>query len=84
MEIATSRWLEHVGPGEDFKLGYRTADEVAPYQAQDQVEFLGNQLDPAVRVQIDQEIEHKIAQAVEFAESSEFPPQQELLKYVYK
>ena len=29
LEIATSRWLEHVGPGEDFKLGYRTADEVA-------------------------------------------------------
>ena len=84
LEIATSRWLEHVGPGEDFKLGYRTADEVAPFRAQDEVERLGNQLDSAVRVQIDQEIEHKIAQAVEFAESSEFPPQQELLKYVYK
>jgi len=84
LEIATSRWLEHVGPGEDFKLGYRTADEVAPYQARDQVEFLGNQLDPVIRAQIDQEIEHKIAQAVEFAEASEFPPPQELLKYVYK
>ena len=33
---------------------------------------------------LEEEIEHKIAQAVEFAESSEFPPQQELLKYVYK
>ena len=83
IEIATSRWLEHVGPNEDFKLGYRTADEVAPFREQDEVERLGK-LVGHIKEQIDQEIENEINQATEFAETSEFPQKEELLKYVYK
>ena len=33
---------------------------------------------------IDQEIENEINEAIEFAEASEFPQEEELLKYVYK
>ena len=84
VEIATSRWLEHVGPNEDFKLGYRTEDEVAPFRAADEVERLGGLLDADVKERIDQEIEEEINDAVEFAEASEFPQEEELLKYVYK
>jgi TPP-dependent pyruvate/acetoin dehydrogenase alpha subunit len=84
LEIATSRWLEHVGPNEDFKLGYRTADEVAPFREQDEVERIGQLLGTTVRELIDQEIENEINEAVEFAEASEFPQKEELLKYVYK
>lgn len=84
VEIATSRWLEHVGPGEDFKLGYRTADEVAPFREQDEVERLARTLDAAVCDKIDQEIENEINEAIEFAEAGKFPQKEELLKYVYK
>lgn len=84
LEIATSRWLEHVGPNEDFKLGYRTEDEVAPFRAQDEVERLGSLLDAAVKADIDQDVENEINEAVAFAEASEFPQKEELLKYVYK
>lgn len=84
LEIATSRWLEHVGPNEDFKLGYRTEDEVTPFREQDEVERLGRMLDTSVKAEIDQDIENEINEAVEFAEASEFPQKEELLKYVYK
>jgi TPP-dependent pyruvate/acetoin dehydrogenase alpha subunit len=84
IEIATSRWLEHVGPGEDFKLGYRTVDEVTPFREQDEVERLARTLDSAVCAKIDQEIENEINEAIEFAEAGNFPQKEELLKYVYK
>jgi TPP-dependent pyruvate/acetoin dehydrogenase alpha subunit len=83
LEIVTSRWLEHVGPNEDFKLGYRTPDEVTPFREQDEVERLGK-LVGHVKEQIDQEIENEINEAIEFAEAGKFPEKEELLKYVYK
>ena len=84
LEIATSRWLEHVGPNEDFKLGYRTEDEVAPFREQDEVDRIGRLLGATVKEMIDEEIEAEINEAIEFAEASEFPQEEELLKYVYK
>ena len=84
VEIATSRWLEHVGPNEDFKMGYRTADEVAPFRTNDEVERVGQLLDPIARAQIDQAVEQELQDAVAFAEASPFPEKEELLKYVYK
>lgn len=84
LEIMTSRWLEHVGPGKDFKLGYRTEDEVTPWIEQDEVARLAGLVDAAARAQIDSEIEEEIKQAIAFADASEFPPEEELMKYVYK
>lgn len=84
LEVATSRWLEHVGPNEDFKLGYRHENEVRPWQDKDEVERLGLLLDPNTRQVIDQAIEEEIESAIAFAEASAFPQQEELLKYVYK
>ena len=84
LEVVASRWLEHVGPNEDFKLGYRSEDEVTPFRDQDEIERLGSLLDQQVKAEIDQEIENEINQAIQFAESSQFPQKEELLKYVYK
>ena len=84
LEVVASRWLEHVGPNEDFKLGYRSEDEVTPFREQDEIERLGSLLDQQVKSEIDQEIENEIDQAIQFAESSQFPQKEELLKYVYK
>lgn len=84
LEIVASRWLEHVGPNEDFKLGYRSENEVTPFREQDEIEKLGSLLDQQVKAEIDQSIEDEINQAIHFAESSQFPEKEELLKYVYK
>ena len=40
----TYRWKEHVGPNEDFQLGYRTPDEAEPWIRNDQVAALAQLL----------------------------------------
>lgn len=56
------RWMEHVGPGEDFHLGYREERDIRD----DQEECLLEGLE-------DPEIEKEIQEAFEFARSSPFP-----------
>lgn len=83
VECRTYRWREHVGPGEDYAAGYRSRDEVAPWQAADQVERVGALLDPEARAAIDAEIEREVEDAFAFAEASPFPEAEELHAHVY-
>ena len=78
LECLTYRWREHVGPGEDFHLGYRARAEAEPWIARDPCARLGAMLDPALRARLDGEIEAEIADAVRFAEESPFPPAEAL------
>ena len=84
IECMTYRWLEHVGPGEDFALGFREREEASSWKAGDPVKALGDKMDPATRAQIDREVEAEIAAAVDFAESSAFPSVEELHRHVYR
>ena len=54
-----------------------------PWFARDPLRLLGQQLDPIVRTRIEAEVELEIADAFAFAESSPFPPSEELLADVY-
>jgi pyruvate dehydrogenase E1 component alpha subunit len=83
IECKTYRWREHVGPNEDFDAGYRSRDEMQPWLANDQVETLGRQLQPAQRTTIDAEIEAEIAAAIQFAEESPFPTADALETHVF-
>jgi TPP-dependent pyruvate/acetoin dehydrogenase alpha subunit len=83
-EVMTYRWREHVGPGEDYHLGYRTPDEAEPWQANDALPRMATRLDPAARASIEQEVEEEIADAFAFAEASPFPEVAELLTDVCK
>jgi pyruvate dehydrogenase E1 component alpha subunit len=83
LECATYRWLEHVGPADDFDAGYRDRAEFERWAANDQVEIVGVQLQDGARTQIDAEIEREIHQAVLFAEQSPFPEPGALLTNVY-
>jgi pyruvate dehydrogenase E1 component alpha subunit len=74
----TYRWREHVGPGEDFHLGYRARAEAEPWIERDPCRRLGARLDPGVRARLDAEIEAEIGDAIRFAEESPFPPAEEL------
>jgi TPP-dependent pyruvate/acetoin dehydrogenase alpha subunit len=84
LEVMTYRWREHVGPGDDYDLGFRTRKEAAPWVAGDPVRRLGASLEPACRTRIEEEIEEEIAEAFAFAEASPFPEPAELITDVFK
>lgn len=78
MEVMTYRWREHVGPNEDFRLGYRTEDEAASWVETDQVTRLETMLAPDRRQQIQEEVESEVEAALLFAEQSPEPEPAEL------
>ena len=83
-ECLTYRWKEHVGPNEDFHLGYRTREEAEPWMRNDQVKRMGEMLDLEQRERIEQEVEAEIQAAFAFAEASPFPDGTELFTDVFK
>lgn len=83
LECHSYRWKQHVGPNEDWKLGYRSKREAQPWIRNDQVRVLGERLDERSRGRIRDEVEKEIAAAIDFAERSPFPPDDELYKDVY-
>lgn len=83
-ECMTYRWKEHVGPNEDYHLGYRTKEEAEPWIKNDQLKRFAEMVPPEERQQIEAEIEAEIAAAFEFAESSPFPEAPELYTHVFK
>ncbi|MBF0130557.1 MAG: thiamine pyrophosphate-dependent dehydrogenase E1 component subunit alpha, partial [Alphaproteobacteria bacterium] len=83
LECMTYRWREHVGPAEDYDAGYRTRDELAPWQERDAVPAVGALLDAPTRDAIDAEVEALVAEAVAFAENSPFPDECELNDHVF-
>ena len=83
IECFTSRWKEHVGPQEDFYLGYRSEQDVEEWKKSDDVIKLGACLAEVVKSQIEREVEAEIQVAIKFAEDSPFPTKDALFKDVY-
>ena len=82
-ECRTYRWKEHVGPHEDFKLGFRTKGEAQPWIDNDQVKRLAALVTAAARKSIEAGVEAEIQEAIAFAEDSPFPPLSELMTDVF-
>lgn len=82
-ECMTYRWKEHVGPGDDWHLGYRSRREAEPWIKNDQVKHVGDLLDPDVRQKVEDEVEAEIREAFEFAEQSPFPEHGDLYTDVF-
>ena len=78
VECRTYRWKEHVGPGDDFHLGYRAREEARPWFERDSVARLAAQLGASTRSSIEAAVDREIADAVRFAEESPFPGAAEL------
>jgi len=77
-ECLTYRLKEHVGPNDDFQLGYRSREEAEPWITNDPVRRLGEQLDPTERHKIEAEVDAEIREAFLYAEQSSFPDPAEL------
>jgi TPP-dependent pyruvate/acetoin dehydrogenase alpha subunit len=82
-ECQTYRWKEHVGPNEDYQLGYRTREEARPWIEHDQLPRLAALIASLTRLEIESQVESEIRQAIEFAEESPFPAADELLTDVF-
>lgn len=82
-EVMTYRWREHVGPNNDFQLGYRTEDEANPWIESDQVTRLESMVAPERRKQIQEEVETEVEAALAFAEASPEPEPAELYTDVF-
>ena len=74
MRVRTTRYKEHVGPGEDFAAGYRSEGEVKEWQEKDPLYESSVKFDD-FRFRITREIES----ALEFASSSAPSKPEELL-----
>jgi pyruvate dehydrogenase E1 component alpha subunit len=83
MECRIYRWREHVGPGDDYHIGYRQKTELEPWMQTDQIDKVGAMLDAETRAGIDRTVEAEIAEAVDFAEKSPFPKPRALMENVY-
>jgi pyruvate dehydrogenase E1 component alpha subunit len=77
VEIRTFRYKEHVGPGEDFRCGYRGEEDWLAWKKLDLLEQhrdLAEAIRPAIMNEIDE--------AVQLAMSSPYPSAEELLRDV--
>jgi TPP-dependent pyruvate/acetoin dehydrogenase alpha subunit len=83
-EIMTYRWMEHVGPSQDFHFGYRAVSEAEPWFESDQVKLVGGLITATTRKVIEAEVEAEIQDAFAFAEDSPFPDVRELWTDVYQ
>jgi TPP-dependent pyruvate/acetoin dehydrogenase alpha subunit len=84
MECETYRWLEHVGPGEDYGIGYRERTEGEHWMARDPLRTLGDMLSAQRIAELEEEIAREIRDAFAFAESSPFPEAPELARHLFK
>ncbi|HMF19995.1 MAG TPA: thiamine pyrophosphate-dependent dehydrogenase E1 component subunit alpha [Gemmataceae bacterium] len=84
LEVMTYRWKEHVGPGDDYRLGFRTENEAAAWIENDQVLRVAELVKPAERERIEDEVAAEIKEAFAFAEASPFPEPEELYMDVFQ
>jgi len=83
-ECMTYRWREHVGPNEDYGLGYRSREEAQKWIDMDQLTIVADKIPEKERLLIEKEVNKEIQQAIEFAEESLFPDKKELLTDIFK
>jgi TPP-dependent pyruvate/acetoin dehydrogenase alpha subunit len=78
IEMMTYRWRDHVGPTEDRIYKYRPDEELDDWIRRDQVKAIASIIPEAERTRIEQAVNVEIAQAIEFAELSTYPHDEEL------
>ncbi len=82
VECKTSRWKEHVGPNDDFNLGYRSYEDIASWVENDQLKKIAAMLMHSKKTQIESDVEKEIEKAFLFAENSPFPEHEQLYEDV--
>jgi TPP-dependent pyruvate/acetoin dehydrogenase alpha subunit len=60
LECCCYRWLEHVGPSEDFRAGYRSRGESQPWIDGDALKLVAEKLSSPEKRRIEQEVEREL------------------------
>lgn len=84
VEVETYRWRKHVGPGEDYDMGYRPRSDLEPWIEKDEVERIGGELDSSLRKEIEGRVEDRLDEAIQHAEESPWPADDRLEANVFK
>jgi TPP-dependent pyruvate/acetoin dehydrogenase alpha subunit len=82
-ECCCYRWLEHVGPNEDFQAGYRGREEMRPWVEDDALTRIAEKLTQTQRQQIEEKVEQEIRQAFLAADEDPFPDADQLYADLY-
>src|SRR3989338_6460125 len=77
IECITSRWKEHVGPNDDFNLGYRSEKEVLHWKNIDALKKVRAMLSSKDAMKIELEADKSVKSAFAFAEESPFPKKEQ-------
>jgi TPP-dependent pyruvate/acetoin dehydrogenase alpha subunit len=83
LECMTYRWRDHVGPGEDRIHKYRPDDELNAKIEGDNLKIVGDMVPTPLRKSIEASEEKRIADAIAFAEASQFPADREVFEHVF-
>lgn len=83
IEIETYRWYEHVGPNEDWHLGYRDISLREQWIQNDEIIRIASMLDNDIKTKINLENAISIDGAFAFAGESSYPDPEDLLQDVY-
>jgi TPP-dependent pyruvate/acetoin dehydrogenase alpha subunit len=83
IECMTYRWREHVGPNEDYGLGYRLKQEAQKWIDMDPLALIAKKIPGKERLSIEKEVFDEIQGALEFAEESPFPDGTELYTNIF-
>ena len=89
VECHTYRWRGHHMGDQGDTYGYRTQEEIEGWMKKDPIPRFGqrliaeNKIDAAGLALIDEEVQKKIAEAVEFAKQAPYPDPSEVYKHVY-
>lgn len=90
IECRAYRWLEHVGPKQDFDLGYRTLEEAEEWMRKCPVEsfrelLLSNRIVPESELdEMTRQIDEELDQAVAFGKASPFPDEKDMYDGVFR
>ena len=83
IECMTYRFGPHHTMEYRIKLSYRTQEEIDEWRTRDPLDIQGRRISPAVRDQLDAEIDELMAQAERFALDSPHPDPAGALDYLY-
>ncbi|MBV1900826.1 MAG: thiamine pyrophosphate-dependent dehydrogenase E1 component subunit alpha, partial [Kordiimonadaceae bacterium] len=83
LEFSTYRWLDHVGPGDDHKKGFRDTQALQDAQKIDDIIRTANQLGEAEAQKIDAQVEQELSAALAFAEDGAFPAPTAMMQHIY-
>jgi len=84
IECMTSRWRDHVGPGEDRHIKFREDKDLDDAILRDDMNNLEKLLPRTVAKDIKKRVDREIQEAIDFSEKSAFPSVTEIMDNVYE